>query len=110
MLRDELIPIIEGRYRADPQRRVLVGQSRGASFVLHSALTEPDLFGAASPATPPAQSATRFGANRCPQRGATCGCSSPAGRAIVRICVLARLSGTRTGSRAKSRGRTISSQ
>lgn len=44
MLRDELIPIVEGRYRADPQRRVLVGQSRGASFVLHSALTEPDLF------------------------------------------------------------------
>jgi predicted alpha/beta superfamily hydrolase len=44
MLRDELIPVIEGRYRTDPERRVLVGQSRGASFVLHSALTEPDLF------------------------------------------------------------------
>lgn len=43
-LAEELIPEIERRYRADPARRVLVGQSRGGGFVLYSALTRPDLF------------------------------------------------------------------
>ena len=43
-LKAELIPIIERRYRADPDRRVLFGQSRGGSFVLYSAFTDPDLF------------------------------------------------------------------
>ncbi len=43
-LADELIPEIERRYRADPARRVLVGQSRGGAFVLYSAFTAPDLF------------------------------------------------------------------
>lgn len=41
---DELIPMIEGKYRADPARRILIGQSRGAHFVLYSAYTQPDLF------------------------------------------------------------------
>ncbi len=40
----ELIPAVERRVRADPARRILVGQSYGGSFVLYSALTEPDLF------------------------------------------------------------------
>lgn len=44
VLADELIPEIERRYRADPSRRVLVGQSRGGAFVLYSAFTAPDLF------------------------------------------------------------------
>lgn len=43
-LRSELIPEVERRYRADPDRRVLLGQSRGGEFVLWSALHEPDLF------------------------------------------------------------------
>jgi alpha-beta hydrolase superfamily lysophospholipase len=43
-LKSELLPAVEGRYRGDPERRVLVGQSRGGSFVLYSAFTEPDLF------------------------------------------------------------------
>ncbi|HBS32072.1 MAG TPA: esterase [Parvularcula sp.] len=43
-LADELIPEIERRYRSDPSRRILVGQSRGGAFVLYSALTAPDLF------------------------------------------------------------------
>lgn len=43
-LADEVIPEIERRFRSDPQRRVLVGQSRGGGFVLYSALTAPDLF------------------------------------------------------------------
>ncbi|HTU11985.1 MAG TPA: alpha/beta hydrolase-fold protein [Allosphingosinicella sp.] len=44
MLREELLPEVERRWRADPARRILFGQSRGGSFVLYSAFTEPDLF------------------------------------------------------------------
>jgi len=43
-LKDELIPEVETRYRADPARRVLFGQSLGGTLVLYSALTDPDLF------------------------------------------------------------------
>lgn len=43
-LRTELIPEIEGRFRSDPSRRVLFGQSRGGAFVLWSAVHDPDLF------------------------------------------------------------------
>ena len=43
-LKQELLPKVEQRYRVDPTRRVLFGQSRGGSFVLYSAFTEPDLF------------------------------------------------------------------
>ncbi|HRN62416.1 MAG TPA: alpha/beta hydrolase-fold protein [Luteimonas sp.] len=43
-LRDELLPETERRYRADPARRVLIGQSRSGYFVLWSALQDPDLF------------------------------------------------------------------
>jgi predicted alpha/beta superfamily hydrolase len=43
-LEQELLPRVEARYRADPKRRILVGQSRGGSFVLFSAFTRPDLF------------------------------------------------------------------
>lgn len=43
-LADELFPAIETRYAADPAKRILVGQSRGAHFVLYSAISRPDLF------------------------------------------------------------------
>jgi hypothetical protein len=43
-LRDRLIPAVEKRTRADPSRRILVGQSRGGGFVFYSAFTDPDLF------------------------------------------------------------------
>lgn len=43
-LKQELIPDIERRYRADPNRRILVGQSLGGNFVLWSAYKDPDLF------------------------------------------------------------------
>jgi len=43
-LKTELIPVVEDKFRADPDRRILFGQSRGASFVLYSAFTDPDLF------------------------------------------------------------------
>jgi predicted alpha/beta superfamily hydrolase len=43
-LETELIPEVEKRYRTEPTRRVLVGQSRGGHMVLYSAFTKPDLF------------------------------------------------------------------
>jgi uncharacterized protein len=43
-LAEELIPEIERRYRSDASRRVLVGQSRGGTFVLYSAMSAPDMF------------------------------------------------------------------
>jgi predicted alpha/beta superfamily hydrolase len=43
-LKSELIPEIEERYRANPSRRILFGQSRGGYMVLYSAFTDPDLF------------------------------------------------------------------
>jgi predicted alpha/beta superfamily hydrolase len=43
-LADELLPRVESRTRADPARRILVGQSFGGTFVLYSAFTQPELF------------------------------------------------------------------
>ena len=62
-LSDELIPAVERRYRANPERRILVGQSRGGGFVIYSALAEPDLFWgriASNPAFRPAASREFF--------------------------------------------------
>jgi uncharacterized protein len=42
MLREELVPQIEARFRADPQHRILIGQSMGGQFLLWSAWNEPD--------------------------------------------------------------------
>lgn len=44
MLSRELIPMIEQRYRANPARRILFGNSLGGQFVLYTALTRPDQF------------------------------------------------------------------
>lgn len=54
-LADELIPVVETRTRADPNRRILVGQSFGANFVLYSAFTRPDLFWARIASNPSAR-------------------------------------------------------
>jgi hypothetical protein len=54
-LSTELIPAIEQRTRADPARRILVGQSFGANFVLYSAFTQPDLFWARIASNPSAR-------------------------------------------------------
>ncbi|MBB6122765.1 alpha/beta hydrolase [Sphingobium subterraneum] len=43
MLEKELIPRIDRRFRTDPARRVLVGQSRGGSAVLQAAWLKPRL-------------------------------------------------------------------
>lgn len=39
-----LLPLIDERYRTDPGRRVIVGQSLGGQFVMYTALTRPELF------------------------------------------------------------------
>lgn len=49
----ELIPAIESKYRADPAKRILVGQSRGGHFVLYSAFTRPDVFWGRIASNPP---------------------------------------------------------
>lgn len=43
-LKHELLPRVESHYRADANKRVLFGQSRGGTMVLYSAFIEPDLF------------------------------------------------------------------
>jgi predicted alpha/beta superfamily hydrolase len=44
MLEGELIPRIEARFRSDPARRVIVGQSRGGTAALYAAYEKPGLF------------------------------------------------------------------
>ena len=41
---NELMPFIEGEYRARSDRRIIFGQSLGGQFVLHAAQTDPSLF------------------------------------------------------------------
>lgn len=43
-LSNELLPLTEQRYRAEPGERILVGQSRAAYFVVYSAFANPSLF------------------------------------------------------------------
>lgn len=44
MLENELLPRIDRQFRTNPERRVLVGQSRGGSAVLQAAWLRPGLF------------------------------------------------------------------
>jgi predicted alpha/beta superfamily hydrolase len=43
-LETELLPRVEGQWRANPDRRVLFGQSRGGSFAIYAAYERPRLF------------------------------------------------------------------
>jgi predicted alpha/beta superfamily hydrolase len=43
-LAGELLPFVEGRYRARSNRRIIFGQSIGGQFVLYTAQTAPTLF------------------------------------------------------------------
>ena len=43
-LAGQLLPLIEGTYRSQADRRIIFGQSIGGQFVLYTALTQPDLF------------------------------------------------------------------
>ena len=41
---EEIFPLVESNYGADPARRIIFGQSLGGQFVLFTAQTAPDLF------------------------------------------------------------------
>jgi uncharacterized protein len=43
-IKDELIPVVEKEYRADPSRRILVGHSYGGLFAAFALFEAPDLF------------------------------------------------------------------
>jgi predicted alpha/beta superfamily hydrolase len=43
VLKEEIFPRVEAITRADPERRILMGQSLGGQFVLHAALNQPGL-------------------------------------------------------------------
>lgn len=43
-LKEEIIPLIETNYRADPTNRTLMGSSFGGLFTLYSLFTKPELF------------------------------------------------------------------
>lgn len=59
-IRNEVIPLIERDYRADPARRILVGHSGGGLFGAFALLHEPELFDAYVIASPAIRSADRF--------------------------------------------------
>lgn len=44
VIEQEIIPLVEAQVSADPERRMLVGQSLGGHFVLYQALERPGLF------------------------------------------------------------------
>lgn len=43
-IKDQVLPFIENTYRADPDRRILVGQSYGGLFGAYALIEEPGLF------------------------------------------------------------------
>jgi uncharacterized protein len=92
-LKKELLPKVEGQYAADPQRRVLVGQSRGGHFVLYSAMTDPDLFWGRIASSPGLTPGEDFFANGTPTK------------AIRKDLKLMVFSGS--GDRADSRARAL---
>lgn len=44
VLSEQILPLIEQNYRADPKKRYLFGQSLGGQLVIYSAMTRPELF------------------------------------------------------------------
>lgn len=75
MLENELLPRIDRQFRTDPQRRVLVGQSRGGSAVLQAAWLKPGLFWGHIASNPGREADTRllFGMDRDPPSKARSG-------------------------------------
>jgi len=77
VLTDELIPIIEARFNADPKRRILFGQSRGGNLVLYSAVAHPDFFWGRIASNP----------SLTPGMGSIIGRAAPGGRDDLRVVV-----------------------
>lgn len=59
-IRNELIPLIESEFRAEPTKRVLVGHSSGGTFGTFALLHEPELFDAYVLASPELGWGNRF--------------------------------------------------
>ncbi len=59
-MQNELIPLVEKDYRADPSRRILVGHSYGALFGLFAMFEAPDLFSALILGSPTLRYGNRF--------------------------------------------------
>lgn len=55
VIENEIIPLVEHEYRAEPSYRVLVGSSLGGLFALYAMLARPGLFSAYVAASPAAQ-------------------------------------------------------
>ncbi|MEE4213049.1 MAG: alpha/beta hydrolase-fold protein [Parvularcula sp.] len=72
MLEDELLPRIDRQWRTDPERRVIVGQSRGGSAVLQAAWLKPGLFWGHVASNPAREPDTKllFGMDRAPPQKA----------------------------------------
>ncbi len=51
-MKEEIMPLIEGEFRADPHKRILSGSSFGGTYVLYSLFSEPELFFAYLPSSP----------------------------------------------------------
>lgn len=88
-LTEQLLPETERRVRADPSRRVLVGQSFGGSFVLWNALTRPEQFWGRVASNP----SFRFHAERF---------AKPAATTSAKNGMLAVVSGTANNSQGRS--------
>ena len=70
-LEQELLPRVEGRWRADGDQRILFGQSRGGSFALYAAYQRPRLFHGFVASNPGREADTRllYGMNGTQPRG-----------------------------------------
>lgn len=103
-LETELLPEIDRRYRTDPDRRVLFGQSRAGYMVLYSAFTDPDLFwGRIASIRHSIQAASFSSPHHRHRPGAISGSSSPAARAIAPPVAATRSSGSTPGEDARMR-------
>jgi predicted alpha/beta superfamily hydrolase len=67
----ELLPRVEGQWRADREQRVLFGQSRGGSFALYAAYQRPRLFHGFVASNPGREADTRllYGMNGSQPKG-----------------------------------------
>ena len=70
-LEAELLPQIEQRWRADPERRILFGQSRAGAFAIYAAHRRPELFHAFVASNPGREADTRllYGMDGAPPQG-----------------------------------------
>ena len=70
-MEQELLPRVEGRWRADSGQRILFGQSRGGSFAIYAAYQRPNLFHGFVASNPGREADTHllYGMNRSQPQG-----------------------------------------